>query len=212
MRKWWMAGVLMGCVLGFSSCATVKGWVGRGEDKDAAPAAAAPAEAEAGAVETEDPETSLRKVVAREIAALDHTSAAAPDQLVRRRPFWLKEYVEYPENSDNLQVEVQETESRSRPYIADVKVPKVRYSTRLHRERNEAANDANFLRDTGEETLTYEYRSGRWVRVGSLFVADKTEEKVSGEWQPVQEEPKRVVTEEDQPGIFKRSWSWITGR
>lgn len=212
MRSWRNLLIVTAVLLGFSGCATVKGWVGRGEghgDKAAVVEEAAPAEAASG----EDPEISLRRVVEREIAAADHQSAADPDKLVRRKPYWMKEYVEYPENANNLQIELQETESRTRPYIADVKVAKTRYSTRLHRERTAAAEDSNFLRDTGEETLTYEFRGGHWVRTGSLFVADTTEEKVAGNWQPVQEEPERAEPEQEQPkGFIDRTFGWVLGR
>jgi len=85
----------------------------------------------------------------------------------------------------------------------------------LHRKRGEAEQDANFLRDTGSETDTYELRNGKWVRVGSMFVATKSEENVNGEWLPVNETVKRTVAAEEQKargGWFKRTWASVTGQ
>ena len=109
---------------------------------------------------------------------------------------------------------MQERESRSAPLIADVVLAKQRFVTRLHRDRMEAQNDTNFLRDTGTETTTYELRNGGWVRVGSLFVASKSEENVNGEWAPVKETVERTVAaeEEKSQGWFGRTWSKITGK
>lgn len=209
MRKAFLLLVLCAvAAVELQGCATVRNWTGRGGD-DTPPVLAA--EEAAPVAGSEDPETSLRRTVEREVAAMDHASKAEPNQLVRRRPYWQKEYVEYPENTSNLRIDIQETESRTRPYIADVKLSKIRYATRLQRDRGVAANDTNFLRHTGEETLTYEYRSGRWVRVGSLFVADSTEEKLGDSWQQVQEQPEQMTPEEPKRGVFNRALSFITG-
>jgi hypothetical protein len=191
-------------------CATVRSWTGR--DRDRAPAVSLEEASAVPAAPLEDPETSLRRTVQRDVAAMDHASAADQNRLVRRRPYWQKEYVEYPEDANNLRIDIQETESRTRPYIADVKLRKIRYATRLQRERTQAAADTSFLRHTGDETLTYEFRNGRWLRVGSLFVADSTEERVAGNWQPVEERSEEMVTQEPAKGFFNRTFSWITGR
>jgi NADH:ubiquinone oxidoreductase subunit len=114
-----------------------------------------------------------------------------------------------------MKVMLQETESKSVPYMADVTIAKQRFSTKLHRKRGEAEKDVNFLRDTGTETATYELRSGKWVRAGSIFVANKSEENVNGEWMAVDETVKRVVPEEEKKakgGWLKRTWSSFTGK
>ncbi len=134
-------------------------------------------------------------------------------QVIKRKPYYYKEYSVYPDGADNMQIDIQEQESRTVPYIAQVKLPKQRFATKLHRKRDEAVADSNFLRDTGEETLTFELRSQRWHRVGSLFVAEKTEEMVNGEWVPAKEEVERTVSAEEKEGNwFNRAWSTITGR
>ena len=190
-------------------CATVRDWTGfeKSDPPEAAVEEAAVIEAPAA-----DPETELRAVVRREIEALDHTGAIDRDNVIRRRPYWLKEYVEYPDDASNLEVQVTETESRTKPFIADVKVPKVRFATKLHRDRQAAQQDTNFYRHTGTETLTYEYRNGRWVRVGSLFVADASEENVGGQWVQVQPEEQTVLQPEEEHGWFGRTWRGILGR
>ena len=71
---------------------------------------------------------------------------------------------------------------------------------------------AFIINTTGEETLTFEYRNGRWVRIGSLFVAEKTEENVNGEWVPLQEEVERTVAAEEDAGFVTRTWRNIMDR
>ena len=211
----WMARVLcFGLLIGLgSSCATVRGWV-PGTTKGEAPPADAPVvEAEAaGAAAVEDHEEAFRKTVQRYIESAQRERLAEDQKIIRRRPYFLKEYAEFPQGSDVFEYEITETESRTAPYVAEADVPKVRFSTRLHRDRADAADDDNYLRDTGTETVSYEYRNGRWARLGSLFVADTSEEKVGGAWVPVTEEAERTVPEEEQPGIFGRTLNFITGR
>ena len=109
---------------------------------------------------------------------------------------------------------IQETESRTVPYRASVKVDKQRYATKLHRKREDAVADSNYARDTGKETLTFEMRNGRWYRAGSLFVAEKTEEYINGEWVPAKEEVERTVAAEDEQAgsWWQRAWESVTGR
>ena len=81
----------------------------------------------------------------------------------------------------------------------------------MHRKRGLAEKDMDFLKDTGVETLVFELRSGRWVRTGAIFDANKTEEMAAGEWIPRREETQRVVPAEERPGFFKRIWMRIRG-
>jgi hypothetical protein len=134
------------------------------------------------------------------------------DRVIRKRPYFYKEYSDYTSGADNAVVTMTETESRTSPYIADVQLERVRYATRLHRGRDEARIDDHYLRDTGTETLTYELRNGRWVRVGSFFLSESTEEQVNGAWVPVQHAQERTVQpEEPKTGWFGRTISAITG-
>ena len=141
-----------------------------------APAPASPEEQKAEA------ESRLRAVVKTRIEAAGAGQAEAKNRLERRNPYYFKQYDVYPDNADNAKIDVQKNESLTAPFLADVKVNKIRFSTRLHRNREEAASDQNFLRDTGVETQTYQYRNGKWNRIATLYVADKTEENVNGEW------------------------------
>lgn len=160
-----------------------------------------------------DTEATLRKLVKAHIERESRASDAQRDTVVRRKPYFSKEYCVYPDGPDGFRLLIQEQEGRSVPCIADVTMAKLRFVTRYHRTRVEAEGDTSFLRDTGAETITYKLRNGRWTRVGSLFVAEKTEENVNGEWVPVEETVKRTVAaEEPQPGWLSRTWSQITGR
>lgn len=134
-------------------------------------------------------------------------------KLIRRNPYFLKEYAEYPREPGLADVRLQERQSRTVPLAADVRVDKVRFATDVHRNREQGRDDNNYFRSTGTETISFELRSGRWKRVGTLFVADKTQELVDGEWTD-RREP--IVIEEYEPederGWFRRFWSGLTGR
>ena len=154
----------------------------------------------------------LRAEVRKRIEISARTQAEDKQRIQFRSPYWFKEYAEYPGGSDTFEVETTNTESRTSPMTAAVTVDRLRFSTRLHRERNEAVDDDNFLRDTGTERLNYEFRNGRWLLNGSTFVADKSEELVGGAWMPVEETQQRTVAAEEKPGWFGRTWSTLTGR
>jgi len=195
-------------LLAFSSvsCARVGGWMGRSPQ----PAETAGPQVAVQRLSGEDPEAQLRRQVETEIAAHNQAAATDRNRVIRRRPFWLKEYAEFPAPTV-MQVEIQETESRSRPYLADVRVEKVRFATKMHRDRGAAQQDTHFFRDTGMETMTYEYRNGRWQRVGGLFVAERSEEMVNGQWVAVREPAQRAEAPEE-PGWFGRTWGRVVGR
>jgi len=162
-----------------------------------------------------DYEDELRTLATGQIEAAAKAGDAGRTQVIKRKPYFYKEYEVYPDGSADLKVSMQEKESRSVPYIADVAVSKQRYATRMHRKRAEAERDANFLRDTGTETATYELRNGKWVRVGSMFVATRSEENVNGEWLPVDETVKRTVASEEEKakgGWLRRTWAAVTGK
>ncbi len=193
-----------------SSCATVKGWRGGSADEptvvqaeNALETTATPAEMEA----------ELLRLVKRHIEENEADSSNNQGRVIRKKPYYFKEYSNYPGTVKDAKVELTETESRTSPFVADVKLDKVRHATRLHRRREEARADDGFLRDTGVETLSYELRNGRWTRVGSFFLAETTEEKVNGDWVVVQRVIERtVVAEEPQPGWFGKAWSRVSGK
>lgn len=161
---------------------------------------------------SQDRTEALRGEVHKRIEISDRRKAEDKQGVVHRAPYWYKEYAEYPSGSDTFEVETAEIESRTAPMTAKVTVDKIRYSTRLHRERGEAESDENFLRDIGTEYLSYEFRNGRWLLNGSTFVADRSEENIAGAWTPVQENIQRTVAAEEKPGWFSRTWSTISGK
>lgn len=153
-----------------------------------------------------DYEAELRDAVR---AYLQQEDRAQPE-LLSERPYHYKVYAQYPEGLESFEIDLLEQESRTTPMLAEVTIEKIRFSTRLHRDRNEAAADETFYRDTGTETVTFELRNGRWRRSGSLFVADRTEEYVNGQWVAVQAPPPRTVPgEEPQEGFFRRTFGWL---
>lgn len=183
-----------------------------GKDKAKEPTAVVETQAQPASA---DPEAQLRDVMGGEMAAATRMQDDQKTDVIRRKPYFFKEWVEYPASAESdMKITVQKKERHSTPYIADVTVPKQRFVTRFHRTRVEAEQDANFLRETGTETVTFEMRNSKWTRVGSMFVADSTEENVNGEWVPLQETAKRTVAaeEEKSEGWLKRTWATIVGK
>lgn len=206
-RRW---GILL-CILPLIlvSCRTL--WGGKGPDVRSA---SSPGE-ETAAVETAaDREAQLRSIVRKEVENANARDKERQQQVVWRAPYYFKEYVAYPDGPDAIEVLLQKTESRTTPYVADVKLRELRFATRYHRHRVDARDDTDFIRDTGSETMTFELRNGRWVRTGSLFVAEATEQMVDGQWVPVAAGLERAPVSEE-PSVWgwpKRAWAKITGR
>ena len=149
----------------------------------------------------------LEAQVAQEVG---ESGEANKNTVIRKRPYYYKEYAAYPNELD-ADIEIIDQESRAVPYLANVTLDKTRFSTRLHRDSSEAESDDDFFRDTGTETITYEWRNGDWRRISSFFVADKTEELVNGQWVAVQEEPERtVLSEEPSENWFNRALDTLT--
>ncbi len=159
---------------------------------------------------SEDHEADLRRIMKRQMEEAARAGEGDRHAPIRRKPYFFKEYSRYTDPSD-ISVVLQKTESKSRPYVADVTVAKERFSTRLHRKRGEALRDEAFIRDSGTESNTYELRNTRWVRVGGVFIAEKTEENINGEWVPLREEVRRTVAAEERKGWFRRQWNKLTG-
>ncbi len=159
----------------------------------------------------EEQESQLRDLVQRRKIQEAHSREENQQEVKRKAPYFFKEYSSYTDDAEP-QIEFQETESRSAPLLASVVVPKVRYATRLHRARDEAMRDDNFIRDTGYERQEYALRNGRWVNLGDTFVAETSEEQVNGVWTPVREEPETLVNAEDESGgWFKRTLGKLIG-
>lgn len=186
---------------GMSSCALFKS---KGPKTTAEALPAQPTQA--------DYEAELRKIAAREIDEAKGSKELAKETLIHRRPYYLKEYSIYPDSA-KIEVTLHEKESRSQPLSAEVRVPKERYFTQMHRDRKVAADDLGFLRNTGIETISYELRNGHWRRTGSVFVAENTELEQGGKWTAVDEKAETQVPKtEKKPGWFSRTWRRLTGK
>lgn len=197
-------GLAVAVVLVAASCGTFGGH----REEAAVSAPSAPVTGQ------DDREARLRESIDSYIQSSGQASNDATGKLQHKTPYYFKEYYIYPSGTAQASIDIQETESRTVPYRAEVKVDKQRFSTKLHRKRDEALADSNYVRDTGKETLTFEMRNGRWYRAGSLFVAEKSEEFVNGEWVPAKEEVERTVAAEEEQSVswWQRAWESVTGR
>lgn len=157
-------------------------------------------------------EATLRALVKERVAEANRDQDSARKRVVKQHPFYLKEYSVYEDPGSDFEVVMRPQEARTRPFMADVKLTKTRYSTRIQKKAKLAKADEAFFRATGQETLTFELRNSDWKQVGSLFVAEKTEENVNGEWVPRREEVKRVFREEEDTDgwwIWRKIKKWV---
>jgi len=209
-----VAGVSLVCLAAISlcSCSTLRFWE-RGGDKagaNAQPVAEAPASNDMSDAERE---AALIKTVEKEINAANRQTRQQQEAVEHLKPYFFKAYSVYKTEAGDADIVIQEKDSHSLPYVADVTLEKQRFSTRMHRKRADAAEDSDFLRETGVETITYEFKNGRWQRAGSMFIAEKTERNAGAEWVEVKEAPVKTATpEEPERGWFSRVWSAISGR
>lgn len=190
----------IGSRLGITLLAAILG--GCASTKSGGEAAGPPSDSNSAALRAAY-QTDLEKVIRRELEAAGREADIDQVRVVRRRPYYLKECAAYPSIPETLDVEMRETESRTRPYQAEVSVPKIRLSSRPHTKKEDARKDTRIFRSTGTETLSYEMRSGQWKRIGGIFVAEKTEEYINGEWLPRMEEVKRTTPAEPPRGWLK---------
>ena len=156
----------------------------------------------AAADESLEYEAELHETVKSRMRAAGRRQENPSTRVIFKKPYYFREYSVYPCADESYSLEFTEKESRTAPLSAEMVVDKIRYATRMHRKREDARIDKNFLRDTGTETTSYELRNGRWRRLGSLFVAEKTEEFVGEEWKPIQESAALPVLEVEEP----KSW------
>lgn len=153
----------------------------------------------------------LNEIVRGMITSVNNSAEANKNRVEYQRPYYFKEYVNYPGGESAFEINFREIDSRTRPLMAEVHLDKVRYSTHMHRKEASAAGDNVFFRDTGVETLIFEWHNGRWTRMGAIFEAKTTEEYLNGQWVPRREETVRINPSEDRPGWFGRLWERIRG-
>ncbi len=164
-------------------------------------------------VSAESQEAQLREIVEEHVARAARVDSPEAAPVVKLKPYFLKEFTQYPAGTSSMEVSIRETQSRMAPRVADVTLPKLRYATRMHRKRDVARGDSHFYRETGNETLTYQWRNGRWAQVASMFVVDAKEEQVGGEWRAVEPAPEeQPVLPGGDEGFFRRMFGGIFGR
>lgn len=169
----------------------------------------------AGGTSAASTEADVKAIVRGLVETASREQESGKTNLIRHRPYYYREYFVYPGGPDSAEIVLRETESRTTPRIADVKIAKTRFATRMREDKDKAMADTDFLRGTGRETLTFAYSNGHWVKTGALFVADTLEQNVGGQWAPVPPEPKATLAE----GPVSKGWlglgsvwSAITGR
>lgn len=194
-----------------SSCAHLPFVGDRSESTDSS--IEVPSEESSELASRDDDEDALRRMITNSVDRANAGHDASRSELVRKEPYFFKQYEYYPDGIALMEISTRDTESRTAPKVADVHLRKQRFVTQLHRKKDEARADDDFLRDTGDEIITYELRNGKWKRVSSLFVAESVERNVDGVWMPV-EEVDRIddADAEEDLGWFGRAWANVVGR
>lgn len=171
-------------ILGAAVCAFAAGCASTGGKSEGEAVSAAPT--------AEEYQAQLRERVEADLARAQTEQGVDNVELHFKRPYYYREYVEYPSGVDVYSLDFTEKESRTTPMTAELEVEKVRYATPLRTSRDDARDDQDFLRSTGIDSVSYELRSGEWRPVGRLFLANATETNVDGEWKQI-DEPRRAT-------------------
>jgi hypothetical protein len=159
--------------------------------------------------EADEREAQLRSLVAEDVARDRGSQGEGSARLLFSKPYYYKEYWVFPSEEPVYSADFTAKESVSIPLTAEVEVEKTRFATRTHRDRGDARDDNNYLRSTGIEQASYELRHGKWRRVGSLFLAQRTEEQREGQWVQVEEQREIISIEEDDvEGFWGRLKFW----
>jgi len=121
---------------------------------------------------------------------------------------YFKEYYEYPDGDEFVIVNVQPRDSRTIPYQGTVRIAKIRYATKIHGQKDTARRDDVYQKDSGFETLSFEWRNGDWYRRGGLFVAVESEDLVDGEWVSIATNKPRTENyrDDEAPDLVKKSF------
>lgn len=147
----------------------------------------------------EEYQAQLRELVEADLAQARAQQGVENTELLFKRPYYYREYVEYPGGVGVYSLDFTEKESRTTPMTAELEVEKIRYATRPQTSRENARGDENFLRSTGIDTISYELRSGEWRPVGSLFLASAMEENQDGTWVQVHEQRRLTGSLTEEP-------------
>ena len=153
----------------------------------------------------------LRTLIDRHLKDSSQYNSAANAQLLFRKPYHYREYVEYPNGIDSYSIDISKTEYKGTPYIAKARLEKNRYVTDLEKKKSKARKDSEFNFATGTQTLSYELRHGQWRETGSVFVAQESQAKSSSvEKSPaVTEEVEESQSEEESSsGLLNKLKFW----
>lgn len=163
-------------------------------------------DAASGGTTLDDYKQQLREIIRAEIAETRRDADVSDADLHNYKPYYFKAFEDYPAGPDSFEIEFIEQDSKTAPLVANVTIPKLRFTTDVQRDRTEARVDDDFKRQRGLETISFELRNGRWHRLASLFVATDVSTMSGGEWVPLEEEPRDEFDRfEDRPGWFRRT-------
>jgi hypothetical protein len=130
----------------------------------------------------EELEELLRARMQNEIKKNESYNSPGTAKFNGQKTSYYKEYYSYPDGDNFVVVEVQPRDSRTIPYQGTIKIAKETYATKIHGQRDTARKDEAYQKDSGFETVSFEWRNGDWYRRGALFVAVTSEKEVDGTW------------------------------
>jgi len=154
----------------------------------------------------DDHDATMKAAIANHIKKNRQVNSAQDAPVIKYDPYFVREYSEYQGSASSAVIKYRDTESRMSPRVADVTLKKIRYVTEMHRKRKNAIADNVFFRETGKETLSFQWRNNRWVQVAGIFIIDKKERHADGKWELVEPAPpkKDILAAPPRRGIFGR--------
>ena len=122
--------------------------------------------AENATVDNQVDEVRLRAMVDKRLSESQQHSTADNAALNFSKPYFYKEYVDYPDGIQGYTLEILESDSKGTPYSARISLAKKRYVTKLVKKKSQARSDDSYSEAVGVETLSYEFAMDIGVKRG----------------------------------------------
>ncbi|MFP6582292.1 MAG: hypothetical protein VCD00_07020 [Candidatus Hydrogenedentota bacterium] len=150
----------------------------------------------------------LRELIDRSLRDAQRADTPGAAELVFRRPYYYREYVNYSDGVEEYDVETIASDSRITPYTAQVRLNKERFTTRFDKKKDRARSNSNFYASRGHETRSYELRHGRWRETGTLFIAEETDDTLKRDTPEFDEVLLGGGASDESKGFWNRLLFW----
>lgn len=150
----------------------------------------------------------LRELVDRSLRDAQRADTPESADLIFRRPYYYREYVNYPGGVEEYALETVASDSRITPYTAQVRLNKERFTTRFDKKKDRVRSNSSFYASRGHETRSYELRHGRWRETGTLFIAEETDDTLKKDTPEFDEVLLGGDASKEKKGLWRRIIFW----